>query len=313
MARLIRVPGLASLLLVSTASEVDELIAHPALDRAFVASGPLVNRMLVRRLDRQIRRDGRVLDAFRPRDDAERKAAQAKLFADLDRIASAGAWPAAPIGELARYVVEGSSRRNARAALAFAVAWPFLGETSHATRDDAYRPIGRHLWRLHRLTERARRPLSLSGSIVRLLGLDRRARRQILTRTGGGDYGLHAVEITLANAWDSLERMRRTRKARAGSTVTSRDLTWAAFRTAPELVLRQSGEGHLTLPHVRDRLPPRTLVLLRMRTALTEDVPSGFEFASSHWSGCPARRYVMQLFAAVAGTATDLARGRRHL
>jgi hypothetical protein len=64
------------------------------------------------------------------------------------------------------------------------------------------------------------------------------------------------------------------------------------------VVVRQLKE-EFTLPHVRGRLPPHTLVLLRMRRALRPDVQGGFEFAASHWSACPARSYVVAVFDAV--------------
>ena len=313
MAILISVPGLASLVLVSRAPEIDDLIDHPALDRAFVGEGRLVNRMLVASLDRQIRHQGEVLDAFRPRDDVGRKARQQELFARLDRYAETGAWPSAPVTEMARYVVEGRERANAESALAYAVAWPFLGLAPAAPNDDAYKPLGRHLWRLHRRTARARQPLSPGGLVLRLLGIDKRARAAILEKTGGDTYGLHAVEITLANAHVILERMREImREGAPGTALTARELAWAAIRTAPELVVRQSGGHPTTLPHVRTRLPPRTIVLLRMRRSLAGDQDAGYEFASSHWSACPARRYVMGLFTAVAGAAVELARGGRR-
>jgi hypothetical protein len=315
MARLISVPGVASLVLVSRRSEIESLIDHPALDRVFVSEGRLVNRLLASRLRRQTEHDGKVLDAFRSRDDSERQHRQRQLRARLDRRAEDQSWPSALIGELARYVIEGRDRRSAEAALAYAVAWPFLDGVREAPQDDAYKPIGRHLWRLHRRTLRMRNPVSPIGTAMRLLRVDRRTRAAILAYTAGDAYGLHAVEITLANASDILQRMRAVmRDGPAGTALAARELTWAAIRTAPELVVRQSGRDPTTLPHVDGRIPPRTLVLLRMRESLmaTSDADSGYEFASAHWSACPARRYVTGLFAAVGETAIDLSRGRRR-
>ncbi len=312
MARLISVPGLASLLLVSSAREIDDLIAYPGLERRFVGAGRLVNRVLVAGLDRQIRHEGQVLTAFRPRDDVDRLAAQRQLFAHLDRFADAAAWPPAPVAEMARYVVKGRQRRDALSALAFAVAWPFLAQGPAAPQDDAYKPHGRHLWQLHRRTARARRPLSVTGLAYRLAGVDRRARTVILELVGGNPYGLHAIEITLANAEVILETLRRLVAERpSGLDLSPRDLAWAAIRTAPEVVVRQTGAAATTLPHVDARVPPHTIVLMRMRQSLahSSDASSGYEFASRHWSACPARRYVMGLFSAVAAGAIDVARG----
>lgn len=313
MARLISVPGLASLVIVSRAPEIETLIDHPALDRAFVGEGRLVNRLLVASLRRQVQHEDAPLDAFRPRDDENRRARQGQLLERLDQYARDGTWAPAPVTEMARYVVEGRERRNAEAALAYAIVAPFLGLAPAAQNDDAYRPLGRHLWRLHRRAALARRPLSLSGLAFRLAGVDRRARAKILDLVHGDTYGLHAVEITLANARDILERMRKAMiEGPPGTALAARELAWAAVRTAPDVVVRQSPADETTLPHVAARVPPRTIVLLRMRRALTPDASSGYEFATSHWSACPARRYVMGLFGAVAQSAVDLARGARR-
>lgn len=313
MARLISVPGLASLLIVSRAREIDDLIDHPSLDRDFIGEGRLLNRVLLSGLRRQTRHDGRPLDAFRRRNDARRKQRQGELFALLDTAAKTGAWPSAPLAEMARYVVEGRDRRSAQAALALAVTWPFLGLLPVEARDDVLKPLGRRLWRLHRRTERARRPLSLSALAYRLLRIDRRARSAILSLVNDETYGLHAVEITLANADDILERMRRSMaEGASGTPLAARELAWAAIRTAPEVVVRQSTGEETTLPHVATRVPPHTLVLLRMRQGLLPDAASGYEFASEHWSACPARRYVMGLFEAVAQAAVELAQGVRR-
>jgi len=239
MARLISVPGVASLLVVSRAAEIDDLLDHPALERAFAPEGRLLNRLLVGSLNRQMRHQGKVLPAFRAKGDAGRAAGQAGLFRLLDGQADAGSWPSAPVAELARYVVGGRDRRSAEAALAYAIAWPFLGSGPAAPRDDAYKPHGRYLWRLHRRSERARSTASLIGLLYRLTGVGRRARGAIIERLGGDLYGLHAVEITLANAHVILDGMRQIVAAGPGGAVTPRDLAWGAVRTAPRIVVRQ--------------------------------------------------------------------------
>ncbi|MDP1907191.1 MAG: hypothetical protein Q8K85_02735, partial [Hyphomicrobium sp.] len=156
-----------------------------------------------------------------------------------------------------------------------------------------------------------RTPLSPWAMLLRLIRADRRARGAILDHVRDDPYGLHAVEITLANGHAILEQMRRVMVERPhGAAFNGRDLAWAAIRTAPQTVVRQSGSAPITLPHVASRVPPRTLVLLRMRRGLASEPASGYEFASRHWSACPARRYVMRLFTAVADTAVDLARTR---
>lgn len=278
------------------------------LDRSFVGEGRLLNRWLLSGLLRQTRHEGKPLDAFRRRNDSRRRQRQAELFDYLNDAARNGSWPSAPLAEMARYVVDGRDRRSAQAALAFVITRPFLGPASADAGDDVFKPLGRRLWRLHRRTEPARRPLSLSALAYRLLRIDRRARAAILELVHDEPYGLHAVEITLANANDILQRMRRVMADRSpGAPHSARELAWAAIRTAPEVVVRQSTGEETTLPHVPARVPPHTIVLLRMRQGLRPDAASGYEFASAHWSACPARRYVMGLFEAVARAGVELA------
>jgi hypothetical protein len=307
MARLIRVPFLASVLVVSNGREIDDLIGHPGLARIAVRKGGLLNRLLVAALERQTRHRGDVLPAFRSRQDFARVAARQQLREHLDAFSDAARWPRAPVVQMARYVLTGDERREAEAALAFAVAWPFLTLGASVPQDDAYKPIGRHLWRLHRRMVRARGPLSPAALIMRLVGADRRARASILRHVSDQPYGLHAVEVTLANAREILEQMRRVAASLpSGAELTTGHLTWAVIRTAPEVVVRQCGGEGLSLPQVGRRLPPHTLVLLRMRGGLALDAASGYEFASGHWSACPARHFVMGLFAAVAAATVEL-------
>jgi hypothetical protein len=309
MARLIHIPYLASLVLVRNAAEIDDLVGHPALARSFRRGGGLVNRLLVRMIDRQMRYRGDVLPAFLPRDDASRAAGQQRLLERLSRIAVAGDWPHAPVVQMARYVATGRERREAHAALAYAVAAPYLPASPTATRDDAYRPLGRHLWGLYRRLARARRPLSPLGFLIRLVRADRRAREKILDLVGRDAYGLHAVEVTLANGDVILEAMRDiVAELPAGATLTEQNLAWAAIRTAPETIVRQTA-NFATLPHVKRRVPPDTIVLLSMRRALEADAASGYEFASRHWSHCPAASFVRGLFGAVAAATLVQVRG----
>jgi len=312
MARFINLPGLVALLVVSRREEIASLIDHPLLDRRYIGAGPMLNRWLLASVLRETRHQGQPLDAFRPRDDSIRKVRQRELVAKLDGIATSQAWPQMPLMDIARYIVEGKGRREAQAALAYALAWPFLADRADGD-DSSYKQIGRDLWRLHRRASFLRRPVSVVAPLQRLFGAHRHNRAKIMQLVGASEYGLHAVEIGLANAAEILERMRNAMKGgAAGTPLLARQLTWAAIGTAPALVVRQSGAEPISLPYVAARVPPHTVVLLRMREAMDGGADSGFEFASSSWSACPARRYVMELFKAVADTAVVLARGARR-
>lgn len=303
MARRLRLFGLASLVVVDRQDEIDELIDHPALDRSFERAGPLLNRLLVGAITRQFLRDGRMLLSMRPRDDAQRVAGQAELFRRLDGLAAEKAWAPEAIYAMAHYVATGEQFEHATSGLAYATAMPFL----EASERRAFEPVRfREVFKLTRRIAQANSPASPRGWLIRLTRGDRRARRALLELTGGDDYGLHALAVTIDNSLVILENLKnRVREGHATGNRPTPKLAWLSARTAPTVVLRQIKQ-EFTLPHVEARLPPHTLVLFRMRRGLRPDTQGGFEFAASHWSACPARRYVIAVFEAVCAAATPL-------
>lgn len=303
MARRLRLFGLASLVIVDRQDEIDALIDHPALDRNFERAGPLINRLLVGALHRQFLRDGRMLLSMRPREDATRAAGQADLFRRLDGLAAEKAWAPEAIYAMAHYVATGEQFEHAASGLTYATAMPFLERSERRVFDAArYRQV----FELTRRIARANSPVSPRGWLIRLTGGDNRARRALRELTGGDDYGLHAMAVTIENSLVILENLKqRIRESNATGGRPAPKLAWLSARTAPAVVPRQLRQD-FTLPHVEGRLPANTLVLLRMRRGLRPDTQGGFEFAASHWSACPARRYVIAMFDAVCAAATPL-------
>ncbi|MEZ5857365.1 MAG: hypothetical protein R3D67_22520 [Hyphomicrobiaceae bacterium] len=111
MARLISIPMLASVVVVDQANEIDTMIDYPGLARLFARKGRLVNRLIVRRLERQFRRRGMVLPAFLPHQSDIRARGQAELAAKLDRLSADNRFPTVPVEQIARFVATG--RENA--------------------------------------------------------------------------------------------------------------------------------------------------------------------------------------------------------
>ena len=304
MARYIRLAGLASILVVDQDHDIDALLDHPNLERDYTLAGPLLNRIIVARIRRAICVRGRVLLSFRPRADGQRQTSQRELSERLDALAARRPWAPEALAAMATYAMTGTRRDTALAALAYVTAYPFM-DADDDGKSLLFVPAKfKSLYRLYRLLSRARRPWA--GLPIRVLGLDRIARERILLHTRGDEYGLHALDITLDNSRLMLEHLRTLTSQRQSHATRDRpSFDWRRLRTAPQLVLRQTTKP-CTLPGVADHLPRHTLVLLRMRQALRSDSGPGFEFASAHWSACPARRYVMAAFAAVCDVMEPL-------
>lgn len=303
MARHLRFAGLASIVVVERDDEVDALLDHPDLDRTYAVAGPVLNRLMSSTLRHALFRDGRALLSFCPREDSERAAAQSALAKRLDALAQRSPWADDAMAAMAAYVVNGTDREAALAALTYATAYPFLAP------DDAQEPLPfepsrfRHLFELYQRLRLARN--RVKGLPYRLLGADKRAAREILQITGGDDYGLHAVGITLDNSVLILEHLRAAFTNRLPNKAEAPPFDWNRVRTAPAAVTRQNSVP-CKVPGIPDEVPSNSLFLLKMRQALRPGSPAGFEFAGTHWSYCPAAQYIAAIFARVSDTSERL-------
>jgi hypothetical protein len=299
MARYLRYAGLASIVVVDSDEEIDALLDHPDLDRTYAFEGPALNRLMISRLRHAIFRDGRPLLSFAPREESDRAAAQGALAKRLDALAERQPWADEAIAAMAAYVTKGADRNAALAALTYATAYPFLAP------DDVPDPLPFEpakfcrLFALYEVLQRARNPWK--GLPIRLLGQDRRAAQEILRATGGDDYGLHAVGVTLANSVLILERLRALFADQPDKKEAAPD-TWNKIRVAPAAVTRQN-KVPCKIPGIPGEVPANSLFLMQMRQAMRPASPAGFEFATKHWSFCPASRYIEAIFASVYDAA----------
>ena len=304
MARLIRIYGLISVVVVDDCKETNDLLEHPALERSLEVSGPLVNRLLLRLARRQfVTSDGQTIRSMRARSDDSRRRGQAALFEHLDSLAAKQPWDMAAIQLMADYVATGNARDRALTALTYVGALPFPKPGATAPTQFEEQDCEK-LYRHFLTLRRARSPLSPLGFMSRLFGIDRRARQALLEHFDGNDYGLHAIMVTLDNAIEILDGLReRTVRESEQTLRRTIPLRWLTIRTAPLRVLRQVRET-FSLPHVNRRVPANTLVIFNMRRSLAGHPPAGYEFAAGQWSACPARRYLMTLFEVVSDAAT---------
>lgn len=293
MARYVRLAGLASIVIVEDDDEIEALLDHPELDRTYRPVGPPLNRLLVSTLRHALFRDGKALLSFRPRGDSERAAAQAAAAKRLDELAEQAPWSSDALAAMAAYVTNGTDRSAALAALTYATAYPFLKRAS-TTAPIPFEP--KKFSQLFELYERLRLARQRwNGLPTRLLGADRRAAEDILTMTDGDDYGLHAVGITLDNSVLILDALRASFAGLPLGAANTPAFDWRKIRTAPAMLTRQN-KTPLRFIGISEEVPADALVLLKTRQALQPNSPSGFEFASTHWSHCPASRYMTAIF-----------------
>jgi hypothetical protein len=293
MARYLRYAGLASIVVVDDDKEIDALLDRPELDRTYDFVGPLLNRLMISELRRALFRDGRPLLSFAPRGDTDRAAAQEALAKRLDALAEDQPWSGDAIAAMASYIATGTDRDGALAALTYAMAYPFLAP-GEASRPFEAAKFAR-LFAQFEVLQSARS--SWKGRLFRILGADKRATQEILQTMNGEDYGLHAVGITLANSVPILDHVRALFADPASDRSDVSTLDWSKVRVAPVAVTRQN-IFPCPIPGIAGEIPANSLILFKMRDAQRLNNDSGFEFASAHWSFCPARRYVESIFAA---------------
>lgn len=291
MARYQHIPGIASIVHVDDDREIDALLDRTDLDRTYAVKGPLLNRLTILRLRRALFRDGHALLSFAPRENSDRAAAQSALAKRLDAMIESPPWDNTAIAAMATYVTTGAGRDAAHAALTYATAYPFLppGDTSYEAAKFS------RLFGLFQIMQAARMPWKRLSS--RLMGKDKRAAQEILQATGGDDYGLHAVGVTLANSLVILERLRAV-LAQPSTANTNAAFEWNQIRTSPVAVTRQNKVA-CRMPGIEQEVPANSLIVMKLRQAQRSESPDGFEFASAHWSFCPASRYIEAIFARV--------------
>ena len=280
MARHIRIPLLADLILTDDPDEIRQLANHGALDRGFRPRGPLINRLLARRVKSALALDGAPLPSVMMRESSERQ----QISENLTAMFTPGKWDADTLAQMAAFV-RGDKDRPA-GELAQEVVGRVFKPDYIATKQtwDAAKAIEDHLQTFNPI----RRIMQfVSGALYKA--------QLVLGRASDGDTGaVHGTGIAVHNLALSLERLR---DAWADETLRS-SLTpeQAALRAvvAPRTVMR-AGMRHSDT--IGGRVRPVTLVAMNTRTAACSRMNADLSFLGSSWSHCPAERWVMALLA----------------
>lgn len=286
----IAIPGLIDVLRVDEADEIEALADDARMDRHYAPRGPLINRIILKRIRRVLAIDGVPLPPVAAHG-AERplptqKATETWLDGlaesgfDPDDIAALARWVKgdgkAPVGPIVQQAV---GRLFAQSYTADKASWAAAEVMGRAPSD--FNPLRMILWSITHRVERARALLA--------------------EKVGGDATGVHATGVAIHNMVSGLEAMR---VAWADPEARGRLSVAAAVSravVAPAQVLRQpTGAGRCGA----GAFSADTLVLLRLETANRADPGYDTAFMDGAWSECPARRWVPALYAAIWRAAT---------
>lgn len=287
MARRLRIPGVVDMLRTDDPAEILALAADPRLDRRFEARGPLVNRLLAKRIRRVLSVEGVPLPPVAPRDEPGREEERARTEARTEEVLARG--PCDPALLLALAVEVGArSGPNAFGPLAQTAIGELFVPGYRASAET---------WRAARDLDAAVRDLNPFRSLARALsGRTGRARRLLTTRAQGNLIAVHATGIAVHNLVRAFGRMADL-AARPGALARYAPEEAATIcLEAPESVLRQAVAAGTTAAGF---FRPGTLVAFDLEAARAASLRPDVTFLTGGWSRCPAHAWVPALLAAV--------------
>jgi hypothetical protein len=282
MARSVRIPWLIDLKRVDDKIELRALSADQGLDRRFEARGPLINRMLINRVNGALRFDGKPLPAVAPRNDADRANSQQALRKRLD---GGPHWDRETVAALV-----GAVRGKSAAGTIGPAAQQAVGRLF----DPAYVGDAESFAAARDLDDAVRTRNPLRWIMLHLTGRLRRSRRLLSDRVKGDLAGVHGSGIAVHNMVRGFEMMRELWSAPGPRPSADAAVTRCLF--APATVLRQAtARASTTAGEVR----PGTLVLYQLG-AMRERTPDAETvFMAGTWAECPAMNFVPGLLRAV--------------
>jgi hypothetical protein len=287
MARRIRVPGLVDIVLVTEPAEIRALDEEPKVDRHFTRRGPLLNRLITRRIRRWFHIRGQLLPSLAPRGDAVRAQRQQQLAGSLPPAGGRPVCTEAQLDRLASFVRGGSSRDDAAVTVQEIVGKLFYPDYE---ADQAS-------WKASELIDRFRDGFSPVQILWLLTGRLGRARRLLLDRARQDRWAMHGSAIGMHGILHALERMRDLRVASEARSLGD-DAALARCLAPPRQVPR-TVEAMLSTTVTARHLQPGTLVMLRLGTAGPYAPDAETVFMHGHWNACPAQAFVTELLRAV--------------
>lgn len=291
MTRRLRVPGLLDVIMTEEPATIARLAAEPQLDRDFDGGGPLVNRIVFRRIRRILRARGEPIAGVTPRDDLDRARRQKLLAQELAKKLEAGEIAPQAIADLAKWV---RAERGAPApgpALQGAIGRLFVTDFAGSSKT----------WKAAQTVDAAPRNINPLKRLRWILtGEPERSRRLLTDSVNGDPAALHGIAIALHTLLRSLTALRDIRREPQAELVAPEIAAARALRAPPSVVRRWNARTTTPEGDVR----PGTMVVFDLQTANSHSPGDRMAFMSDTWSECPARHWSRALLEAVWAEAT---------
>jgi hypothetical protein len=288
MPRALRIPWLVDVVRTDDRTEIAHLAGDNRLDRRFEARGPLLNRLLTRRIRTVLTIDGTRLSAVAPRDDRKRAQRQADLEQRLNAVAAGGVGDQESIASLVAYVRGAADDK--------ATIGPTVQQTIGRLFNPAYRATS-ETWRAAEVLDEAVRTRNpVKAFVWRITGRVDRAQRLLAQQVDGNPSAVHATGIAIHNLVRGIELMRAAWAEPGARERLSRDAAIARCLLAPPSVMRQATANGGS---VAGALRPGTIVMLELGAAHTRTPGPDVAFMTTSWARCPAAAWIPALLGKV--------------
>jgi Animal haem peroxidase len=284
VARRLRIPFLLDVAIVNDDAEMTRLDSEPALRRGPPDRGPLLHRLLSKRIRDTFSVDdnGGLLPTFEPRDDAARAERQQQTEAWLTEMAATShPFDHDAVAALAQYVA-GADGKVPVGVIVQQIVGRMFDCSYTATREsyEAARVVNAVL---------SSCPVDMARTLWWKLSGRLAASRALLWRLANDDpIVIHSTAIAIHNIVDSLKRMRAAMRADGPWCATPAQAVEEAL-VAPPRLMRQC--VHAT----KHSLRPGTLVFFDLEGMHRGTESNDLAFVRRQWNQCPAHAIVPRL------------------
>lgn len=281
----IRIPALVDLLPVSDPAQIAMLADDARLDRDYKPGGPLLNRIILGRIRKDLVWNGAPFPPVAPRGPARPLAAQADLEARLAVVAAGLAYDDSALGGLAAYV---------RGDGATGDAGPLAQQAVGRLFDPGYQADDAS-WKAALTLDAAPRSFNPFQIVWwALTGAIPKARALLAQKVGGDPSGIHGTGVAVHNIVAGLQQMRKLWNDGANRRRLPPAGAAAQCLVAPQQVIRQPRKAGLC---IAGDFAPTTLVMLQLDKAHTARPTADMAFMAQSWARCPAHAWVLALLA----------------